>query len=77
MMRLLSCWGEKCCSREALLLFLQAPANSTELHNYSRGVQMGCWGLVGYAVVSAVCSGNAIAPSLAGQASLVTHLVQG
>ncbi|XP_053743789.1 solute carrier family 45 member 4 [Synchiropus splendidus] len=33
-----------------------APANSTELLNYSRGVQMGCWGLVVYAATAAVCS---------------------
>ncbi|CAL8237909.1 unnamed protein product [Merluccius merluccius] len=33
-----------------------APANSTELHNYNRGVQMGCWGLVVYAATAAVCS---------------------
>ncbi|XP_038129007.1 solute carrier family 45 member 4-like [Cyprinodon tularosa] len=35
----------------------QAPANSTELLNYHRGVQMGCWGLVVYAATAAVCSG--------------------
>ncbi|KAM9852110.1 solute carrier family 45 member 4-like [Aulostomus maculatus] len=34
----------------------KAPANSTELHNYNRGVQMGCWGLVVYAATAAVCS---------------------
>uniref|UniRef100_A0A671U6D2 Solute carrier family 45 member 4 n=1 Tax=Sparus aurata TaxID=8175 RepID=A0A671U6D2_SPAAU len=34
----------------------QAPANSTELQNYNRGVQMGCWGLVVYAATAAVCS---------------------
>ncbi|XP_034730499.1 solute carrier family 45 member 4-like isoform X1 [Etheostoma cragini] len=33
-----------------------APANSTELLNYHRGVQMGCWGLVVYAATAAVCS---------------------
>ncbi|XP_039974024.1 solute carrier family 45 member 4 isoform X2 [Xiphias gladius] len=33
-----------------------APANSTELQNYHRGVQMGCWGLVVYAATAAVCS---------------------
>uniref|UniRef100_A0A8C5EI68 Solute carrier family 45 member 4-like n=1 Tax=Gouania willdenowi TaxID=441366 RepID=A0A8C5EI68_GOUWI len=33
-----------------------APANSTELQSYHRGVQMGCWGLVVYAATSAVCS---------------------
>ncbi|XP_076010011.1 solute carrier family 45 member 4-like [Genypterus blacodes] len=33
-----------------------APANSTELLNYNRGVQMGCWGLVVYAATAAVCS---------------------
>ncbi|XP_067282125.1 solute carrier family 45 member 4 [Pseudorasbora parva] len=34
----------------------KAPLNSTELHNYHRGVQMGCWGLVIYAATAAVCS---------------------
>ncbi|XP_007884945.1 solute carrier family 45 member 4 [Callorhinchus milii] len=34
----------------------KAPSNSTELGNYNTGVQMGCWGLVGYAVTSAICS---------------------
>ncbi|XP_044063270.1 solute carrier family 45 member 4-like isoform X2 [Siniperca chuatsi] len=33
-----------------------APSNSTELQNYHRGVQMGCWGLVVYAATAAVCS---------------------
>ncbi|XP_041844427.1 solute carrier family 45 member 4 isoform X2 [Melanotaenia boesemani] len=33
-----------------------APANSTELHSYHKGVQMGCWGLVIYAATAAVCS---------------------
>ncbi|XP_018545216.1 solute carrier family 45 member 4 isoform X2 [Lates calcarifer] len=33
-----------------------AAANSTELQNYHRGVQMGCWGLVVYAATAAVCS---------------------
>ncbi|CAL8396834.1 unnamed protein product [Gadus morhua 'NCC'] len=33
-----------------------APANSTALDNYHRGVQMGCWGLVIYAMTAAVCS---------------------
>ncbi|XP_068426480.1 solute carrier family 45 member 4-like isoform X2 [Clinocottus analis] len=33
-----------------------APSNSTELLNYHRGVQMGCWGLVVYAATAAVCS---------------------
>uniref|UniRef100_A0A7N6FAB5 Solute carrier family 45 member 4b n=1 Tax=Anabas testudineus TaxID=64144 RepID=A0A7N6FAB5_ANATE len=33
-----------------------APTNSTELHSYHRGVQMGCWGLVVYATTAAVCS---------------------
>uniref|UniRef100_A0A1A7YBQ4 Solute carrier family 45, member 4 n=1 Tax=Iconisemion striatum TaxID=60296 RepID=A0A1A7YBQ4_9TELE len=33
-----------------------APVNSTELQNYHRGVQMGCWGLVVYAATAAVCS---------------------
>ncbi|XP_061111275.1 solute carrier family 45 member 4 [Conger conger] len=30
--------------------------NSTELLNYHEGVQMGCWGLVIYAVTAAICS---------------------
>ncbi|XP_041650349.1 solute carrier family 45 member 4 [Cheilinus undulatus] len=34
----------------------QAPSNSTELQNYHRGVQMGCWGLVVYAATAAACS---------------------
>uniref|UniRef100_A0A3B4GMB2 Solute carrier family 45 member 4-like n=1 Tax=Pundamilia nyererei TaxID=303518 RepID=A0A3B4GMB2_9CICH len=34
----------------------KAPANSTELQNYHKGVQMGCWGLVVYAATAAVCS---------------------
>uniref|UniRef100_A0A3B5AI62 Solute carrier family 45 member 4-like n=1 Tax=Stegastes partitus TaxID=144197 RepID=A0A3B5AI62_9TELE len=33
-----------------------APANSTLLENYHRGVQMGCWGLVIYAMTAATCS---------------------
>ncbi|XP_017280606.1 solute carrier family 45 member 4 isoform X2 [Kryptolebias marmoratus] len=33
-----------------------ASANSTELSNYHKGVQMGCWGLVVYAATAAVCS---------------------
>ncbi|GLD72613.1 solute carrier family 45 member 4-like protein [Lates japonicus] len=33
-----------------------APANSTLLDNYHRGVQMGCWGLVIYAMTAATCS---------------------
>uniref|UniRef100_A0A8C5F8W5 Solute carrier family 45 member 4b n=1 Tax=Gadus morhua TaxID=8049 RepID=A0A8C5F8W5_GADMO len=33
-----------------------APSNSTELQNYNRGVQMGCWGLVVYAATAALCS---------------------
>uniref|UniRef100_A0A8C1XND5 Solute carrier family 45 member 4 n=1 Tax=Cyprinus carpio TaxID=7962 RepID=A0A8C1XND5_CYPCA len=33
-----------------------APLNSTALHNYHRGVQMGCWGLVIYATTAAICS---------------------
>lgn len=41
-----------------LKFLLQAPANSTELQNYNRGVQMGCWGLVVYAATAAVCSGS-------------------
>lgn len=38
--------------------FFKAPANSTELQNYHKGVQMGCWGLVVYAATAAVCSGK-------------------
>ncbi|KAG7500067.1 hypothetical protein JOB18_007740 [Solea senegalensis] len=33
-----------------------APTNSTLLDNYHRGVQMGCWGLVIYAMTAATCS---------------------
>ncbi|XP_038580545.1 solute carrier family 45 member 4 [Micropterus salmoides] len=33
-----------------------APANSTLLADYHRGVQMGCWGLVIYAMTAATCS---------------------
>uniref|UniRef100_A0A3Q3MIT1 Solute carrier family 45 member 4-like n=1 Tax=Mastacembelus armatus TaxID=205130 RepID=A0A3Q3MIT1_9TELE len=33
-----------------------APANSTLLDNYHKGVQMGCWGLVIYAMTAATCS---------------------
>ncbi|XP_046875476.1 solute carrier family 45 member 4 [Hypomesus transpacificus] len=33
-----------------------APANSTDLQNYNIGVQMGCWGLVIYAMTAAACS---------------------
>lgn len=33
-----------------------APANSTLLENYHKGVQMGCWGLVIYAMTAATCS---------------------
>ncbi|KAF6739722.1 Solute carrier family 45 member 4 [Oryzias melastigma] len=33
-----------------------AQANSTELQNYHKGVQMGCWGLVVYAGTAAACS---------------------
>ncbi|XP_028821707.1 solute carrier family 45 member 4-like isoform X1 [Denticeps clupeoides] len=36
-----------------------AAGNSTALQNYNRGVQMGCWGLVIYAAMAAVCSGTA------------------
>uniref|UniRef100_A0A8C3PLH2 Solute carrier family 45 member 4 n=1 Tax=Calidris pygmaea TaxID=425635 RepID=A0A8C3PLH2_9CHAR len=36
----------------------KAPSNSTELHAYNAGVQMGCWGLVIYAATAAVCSGK-------------------
>lgn len=36
----------------------QAPLNSTLLENYHKGVQMGCWGLVIYAMTAATCSGN-------------------
>lgn len=34
----------------------KAPLNSTALHNYHKGVQMGCWGLVIYATTAAICS---------------------
>ncbi|KAM9724127.1 solute carrier family 45 member 4-like [Menidia menidia] len=34
----------------------KASANSTELQNYHKGVQMGCWGLVVYAATAALCS---------------------
>ncbi|KAG9355402.1 hypothetical protein JZ751_000240 [Albula glossodonta] len=34
----------------------KAAANSTELQNYHKGVQMGCWGLVIYAATAAICS---------------------
>ncbi|XP_044151022.1 solute carrier family 45 member 4 [Bufo gargarizans] len=34
----------------------KAPSNSTELHQYNAGVQMGCWGLVIYAATAAICS---------------------
>ncbi|XP_075868407.1 solute carrier family 45 member 4 isoform X2 [Nelusetta ayraudi] len=33
-----------------------APSNSTLLENYHKGVQMGCWGLVIYAMTAATCS---------------------
>ncbi|KAI4893279.1 hypothetical protein NFI96_019678 [Prochilodus magdalenae] len=33
-----------------------AAANSTDLQNYHKGVQMGCWGLVIYAATAAICS---------------------
>ncbi|XP_061617052.1 solute carrier family 45 member 4-like isoform X3 [Phyllopteryx taeniolatus] len=33
-----------------------APVNSTDSTNYHRGVQMGCWGLVIYAMTAATCS---------------------
>ncbi|KAJ0003391.1 hypothetical protein NQD34_008489 [Periophthalmus magnuspinnatus] len=33
-----------------------APANTTEFDNYQNGVQMGCWGLVIYALTAATCS---------------------
>ncbi|KAJ8386820.1 hypothetical protein AAFF_G00166150 [Aldrovandia affinis] len=34
----------------------KAAANTTELQNYHKGVQMGCWGLVIYAATAAICS---------------------
>uniref|UniRef100_A0A3Q0S6K0 Solute carrier family 45 member 4 n=1 Tax=Amphilophus citrinellus TaxID=61819 RepID=A0A3Q0S6K0_AMPCI len=34
----------------------KAPSNSTLLDNYHKGVQMGCWGLVIYAMTAATCS---------------------
>ncbi|XP_062848510.1 solute carrier family 45 member 4 [Trichomycterus rosablanca] len=33
-----------------------AATNTTDLQNYHKGVQMGCWGLVVYAFTSAICS---------------------
>ncbi|XP_029298570.1 solute carrier family 45 member 4 [Cottoperca gobio] len=33
-----------------------APVNSTLLEDYNKGVQMGCWGLVIYAMTAATCS---------------------
>ncbi|XP_034017416.1 solute carrier family 45 member 4 [Thalassophryne amazonica] len=33
-----------------------APTNSSTLDNYHKGVQMGCWGLVIYALTAAICS---------------------
>ncbi|CAL1584806.1 unnamed protein product [Knipowitschia caucasica] len=33
-----------------------APSNTTEFVNYQNGVQMGCWGLVIYALTAATCS---------------------
>lgn len=33
-----------------------AAANSTALHDYGKGVKMGCWGLVIYAATAALCS---------------------
>lgn len=46
-------------STDKCVFFLsQAPANSTTLDNYHKGVQMGCWGLVIYAMTAATCSGN-------------------
>uniref|UniRef100_A0A8C6STG1 Solute carrier family 45 member 4 n=1 Tax=Neogobius melanostomus TaxID=47308 RepID=A0A8C6STG1_9GOBI len=33
-----------------------APSNTTEFVNYQKGVQMGCWGLVIYALTAATCS---------------------
>ncbi|XP_056271968.1 solute carrier family 45 member 4 [Pseudoliparis swirei] len=33
-----------------------APLNSTLLEDYHKGVQMGCWGLVIYAMTAAICS---------------------
>ncbi|XP_069813135.1 solute carrier family 45 member 4 [Dendropsophus ebraccatus] len=34
----------------------KAISNSTQLHQYNAGVQMGCWGLVIYAATAAICS---------------------
>ncbi|KAL2308623.1 hypothetical protein Nmel_001681 [Mimus melanotis] len=42
----------------------KAPSNSTELHAYNAGVQMGCWGLVIYAATAAVCSVMAMFPNV-------------
>ncbi|KAK2830457.1 hypothetical protein Q5P01_018388 [Channa striata] len=33
-----------------------SPVNTTSLDNYHKGVQMGCWGLVIYAMTAATCS---------------------
>lgn len=38
--------------------YIQAASNTTDLQNYHKGVQMGCWGLVVYAFTSAICSGK-------------------
>lgn len=43
---------------EAFVSLCQAPVNSTLLENYNKGVQMGCWGLVIYAMTAATCSGK-------------------
>ena len=43
---------------DIVFVSVQAPSNSTELQNYNRGVQMGCWGLVVYAATAALCSGE-------------------
>ena len=45
---------------EAFVSLCQAPVNSTLLENYNKGVQMGCWGLVIYAMTAATCSGKHI-----------------
>lgn len=52
------CWGVLIKRKWLCICFSQAPSNSTELHAYNAGVQMGCWGLVIYAATAAVCSGK-------------------
>lgn len=51
-----------CLDTDVFFFVLQGLTNSTELHNYNAGVQMGCWGLVIYAATAAVCSGKGLSP---------------